>query len=75
MIELKPCPFCGGEAKAVLGRGNCAVVFCGAGCPCEMRSEINIGKYQEITYEELDDAFTRAAAKWNTRCREDVTGC
>ena len=67
VITLKRCPFCGGEAKAALGRGNCAVVFCGAGCSAETKSEINMGKYAEIPYDVLDDAFTQAALKWNTR--------
>lgn len=46
------------------------MVFCGAGCPCEMKSEINMGKYAEIPYDVLDDAFTQAALKWNTRANE-----
>ena len=72
MLTLKPCPFCGGKAMAALGRGNCAVVFCGNGCSVEMRSELNIGKYEAIPFDVLNDAFTKAALMWNTRKENPV---
>lgn len=71
MIALKRCPFCGGEAKATLGIGNYAIVFCGTGCSAEAKCEINTGKYAEIPYDALDDAFTQAALKWNTRAEAE----
>lgn len=67
MITLKPYPFCGGKAMVALGRGNCAVVFCGNGCSVEMKSELNMGKYEAIPFDVLNDAFTKAALMWNTR--------
>ena len=57
---------------AALGRGNCAAVFCGNGCSVEMRSELNIGKYEEIPFDVLNDAFTKAALMWNTRKENPV---
>ena len=72
MITLKPCPFCGGKAMAALGRGNCAVVFCGNGCSVEMKSELNLGKYEAIPFNVLNDAFTKAALMWNTRSGNPV---
>lgn len=72
MMTLKPCPFCGGKAMAALGRGNCAIVFCGNGCSVEMRSELNMGKYEAIPFDVLNDAFTKAALMWNTRSKKTM---
>ena len=67
MLTLKRCPFCGAEAKAELARGLSAVVFCSAGCSAEAICEINASQYAGIPYDVLDDAFVKAALKWNTR--------
>lgn len=52
MTELKPCPFCGGEAKFNMYRTTCSV-------DCQ---ECRIGTYQ-VT---LDD-YKSAIAAWNNR--------
>lgn len=66
MLTLKRCPFCGAEAKAELAKGLSAVVFCSAGCSAETICEINTAQYA-IPYNVLEDAFIKAALKWNTR--------
>ena len=68
MVELRPCPFCGGFALCALGRGYKAIVFCGNGCNVEMSAEIkNANQHGEIPYNALEEAFLTAANLWNTR--------
>lgn len=60
-LQLKPCPFCGGEARACPDTSyGAAIVFCpdGNDCPVnpQAEAELDVG-------ETLDDAVRR----WNTR--------
>lgn len=54
--ELKPCPFCGGEAKEqniiIVGRGLCKMVFC-ENCNIDFKTPTSI-------------------VQWNTRPAEDA---
>lgn len=71
MDKLKPCPFCGGEAKTVVdfdmvdGRN----IFLSAYCECGI-----CGIYQRIKFDgtqkgfaDYIDAFNRAISLWNQR--------
>lgn len=74
--DLKPCPLCGGEAKAVYGHAGYG--FAGVGIRCEkcfvrtFAEMIGCGRLTDtgsviVTEEE---AFNRAVAKWNRRTEQ-----
>ena len=70
--ELKPCPFCGGEAKLKHGYrrkgekfGNKAYVQCKK-CGCKTLL------YSQSAYERWQTVDEIAIHAWNQRCKESV---
>ena len=57
MAELKPCPFCGGEAKAVQKKGCVYWTVICTRCPCELGAPW-FNKYY-------------AEHRWNTRTQKE----
>lgn len=64
-IKLKPCPFCGGNAK---------VYSCGLFINCEAKVMCPRCRIQTASYKEVDveDAIWFAANAWNRRMKESV---
>lgn len=71
MDKLKPCPFCGGEAKTIVDYNKCSgnELILSAYVQCS-----TCGIYQKIQFDamnkpfyEFEDAFTRAIFLWNQR--------
>lgn len=61
VIELKPCPFCGGRARMLhLGPAQC--VSCGIKGP-ECKVPVRLDKYEEY-----------AAMRWNSRANDEKEG-
>lgn len=60
--ELKPCPFCGGEAKIIVGKKgvysviSCTTHYCGF-----MRYSFNNGDTDEHAAQRLTNAWNRRA--------------
>lgn len=63
MSELKPCPFCGGEAKHFGGAGYHCIRCTSCGITNE-RLVIGSGYYQAY------DSYTEAAEAWNRRATD-----
>ena len=64
MAELKPCPFCGGEAvleENKVRKGYEAAVSCNGRCLAHMFS---------ITYDTEQEAVRAVAAAWNRRAKD-----
>lgn len=64
MIELKPCPFCGGQAKLYVNSG--VRVICN-NCKCQTPI-IRDGEYSTGVG---GTAVSRVIKKWNKRVNED----
>lgn len=61
VVELKPCPFCGGEAvleENKVRKGYEAAVSCNDGCLLHMYT---------ITYDDEETAVRKAIEAWNRR--------
>ena len=61
MAELKPCPFCGGEAvleRYKARKGYEATIQCNGGCLLYMTT---------ITYDTEEEAIETVINRWNTR--------
>lgn len=66
-IELKPCPFCGGEAKiTVVEKGFKSIIACKTHYCGFMRHSFNNGDTDE-------NAAVRLATAWNRRANEKQT--
>lgn len=65
MIELKPCPFCGGQAKLYVNSG--VRVTCN-NCNCQTPI-LRDGEYLKGVG---DTAVSRVIKKWNRRVNENV---
>ena len=71
MADLKPCPFCGGEAKTVVGYDTVgggefklsAYVQCTV---CGIYQRIKFDAYQK-QFSDYEDVFERAISLWNQR--------
>jgi len=80
MSELKPCPFCGGEAKrfSFSYSDNVALVgCCGKICNCSPIASVSVKAYPhdntETTFwKDFDSAFVQAETLWNTRTTNEV---
>ena len=66
MLDLKPCPFCGGEAAVYLAPDNMAKHIMCFGVACE-KCHIMIGTVSEGKTDFYRSAMDAAAA-WNRRC-------
>lgn len=65
MIELKPCPFCGREAKAKgMKKGQRRAAYVQCRC-CNARSAV----YKGELHEAYADLAIEAAAAWNRRAK------
>lgn len=66
---LKPCPFCGGTARAALRGDNYIQIGCKDGCECFTSSKVKSdgGFLNWISVEDFLAAYEEAAKKWNTR--------
>ena len=63
--ELKPCPFCGSQAKSDLSDFGSAMVYCGAedvGVDCPVNAETG-----------FHDSMESSIAAWNTRPADTLT--
>lgn len=74
-IELKPCPFCGGEAKTRVSieRGDLGIAsdwakfkVCCPTCHIEQYAVVDC----DSDFEDVEDALLMAACKWNTRSKD-----
>lgn len=64
--ELKPCPFCGGEAvleSFTVRKGYEAVIHCNGSCLANMPT---------ITFETEEEANKRAVDTWNRRAKDET---
>lgn len=65
-IKLKPCPFCGSEAKVYIDNGVqivCGSVHCGARTPCLTDKEF---------LPKESRALELAISIWNARAKDDI---
>jgi Lar family restriction alleviation protein len=60
MAELKPCPFCGGEAKLTIRAFSRRDVSCKVSCPRCQVYMVRIGN-------DADDSVEMAIFAWNER--------
>lgn len=60
MIELKPCPFCGGKARLIAHHGGGIFVFCSK---CRARTDLHCDAMEYETH-----AVANAIKAWNRRC-------
>ena len=70
MIELKNCPFCGGDATIDFNENKKARIWftfikCKT-CNAQGKSFV-IGEYEELSEAKVKDTVTRAAEAWNRR--------
>lgn len=78
-MNLKPCPFCGGEATTLVeynavGRDSfivSAYVKC-KDCCVSKRCAANI---HGATFERVDDLFNTVANQWNMRSEPQIVRC
>ena len=69
MFNLKPCPFCGGEAQLfVLKEGGVCVVCKSCDNRTSLASDFDYSKTDEMT------AVGRSIARWNRRVEDADTG-
>ena len=66
MIELKPCPFCGGQARLYVN-GGVRVICNNYNCNCQTPI-IRDGEYLTGVG---DTAVSRVIEKWNRRVKDD----
>lgn len=63
-LKVKPCPFCGGDARA----GNASAVAKRVFCKCGAQVLVEYPDYWKGTWEEMEDqTLFRAIEKWNRR--------
>ena len=69
---LKPCPFCGGEARVALRGDRRLMIGCEDGCECSVTVGVpcNGGFFDWINLGDLLQAYEEAAAKWNRRAND-----
>ncbi len=77
MEELKPCPFCGGEAEICLGCDNkifgkywfvrCKTCYSRSSDAYESRSELGPNQ----VYETIKEAWDKAIKAWNRRASDE----
>ena len=69
--DLKPCPFCGGEAYLMLKDKNCWYVTCDS-CSASSEGYIPSDVYPWSAYDAIQDAVNKAVEAWNRRANDDV---
>lgn len=63
-MGLKPCPFCGHEAKLIYDKNrNCVDIYC-TNCDCAMTGFYVYFRFHDCAYE---DAVNAAVSRWNRR--------
>ena len=77
MIELKRCPFCGGEPKPVVRYSNegvygalIAAVICD-GCGAERCVRLAFNSVNEIKFDDIQSGMNAACERWNRRAKDD----
>lgn len=69
MEKLKPCPFCGGEAKAIITKtaigGQLSCLISCANCSFVEQGE-HLDSFQ-CSIDEMEDLINRTVEKWNRR--------
>lgn len=77
MNELKPCPFCGGEASWIAARQREDGTYYPAACGCRKcgiwrYGESNYGHGGFATEDDRKVSMEQAASKWNARTPEQA---
>ena len=62
MIDLKPCPFCGGEAKVFACDNGGICVKC-MECCCQTQASTDFC----ISHAKVESAFEKIVSEWNRR--------
>ena len=70
MIDLKPCPFCGGEAKVFAYDDGGICVKC-MECYCQTQASTDMC----ISYAKRESAFERIVSSWNRRVEREAGRC
>jgi len=70
MIELKPCPFCGGKAQLVIDPYECGDTTHWHNIICENVFKCGAQMGESISYWQSDyeEAVDRLRMRWNKRC-------
>ena len=72
MTELKPCPFCGGEAhaNAIISDNQIEFrVFC-CKCACMLTQSLFVKQYCLRSFDDILRAMDNVVEKWNRRGEE-----
>lgn len=77
MTDLKPCPFCGGEAEMDTWRQYRALVSGNLGCACAVHcltceADMSIC-LEDVTGWTIEEAASHVADRWNTRANDPAS--
>lgn len=72
MPDLKPCPFCGGEALLMLKDNFCWHVTCNS-CSASTEKYIPRDVFPWEAYNAIQDTVNKAVEAWNRRANDENT--